>query len=195
MARECSIEGCFDVVFARDWCSAHYTRWYRHGDPLAGGPSRGDIILWLKQEIPTRVRSDDCWEWPYYKDPSGYGRISYGGETGRLVSHLALECDGRKRPPFPEDKALHSCDNPSCFNPVHLRWGTQQNNTEDAVSRLRHHHGETHRNAKLTEENVRAILIDARSHAAIARDYNVQREAVSKIKQGKRWKHIERVAL
>lgn len=31
---ECSIEGCEGAVFARGWCSKHYTRWQRHGDPL-----------------------------------------------------------------------------------------------------------------------------------------------------------------
>lgn len=29
----CSIEGCTSPVFARGWCSAHYARWQRHGDP------------------------------------------------------------------------------------------------------------------------------------------------------------------
>ena len=32
----CSIEGCDKPVDSRGWCSAHYTRWLRHGDPLAG---------------------------------------------------------------------------------------------------------------------------------------------------------------
>ena len=36
----CSIEGCDqEPCNGRGWCQAHYTRWHRHGDPLAGGPS------------------------------------------------------------------------------------------------------------------------------------------------------------
>lgn len=29
----CSIEACDKAAFCRGWCSAHYSRWQRHGDP------------------------------------------------------------------------------------------------------------------------------------------------------------------
>ena len=32
----CSIEGCERASRARGWCLAHYRKWQRHGDPLAG---------------------------------------------------------------------------------------------------------------------------------------------------------------
>lgn len=31
----CAIEGCAKSVRVRGWCVMHYTRWRRHGDPLA----------------------------------------------------------------------------------------------------------------------------------------------------------------
>jgi hypothetical protein len=36
MNMNCSIEGCEKPVQARGWCSAHWARWKRHGDPLGG---------------------------------------------------------------------------------------------------------------------------------------------------------------
>lgn len=30
----CEVNGCWQYSFARGWCRRHYTRWYRHGDPL-----------------------------------------------------------------------------------------------------------------------------------------------------------------
>lgn len=31
---ECSIEGCASRAFCRGWCTKHYSRWQRHGDPM-----------------------------------------------------------------------------------------------------------------------------------------------------------------
>ena len=36
-ARGCCIEGCDRPFHAKEMCSAHYTRQWRFGDPLAGG--------------------------------------------------------------------------------------------------------------------------------------------------------------
>lgn len=37
----CSIHGCCNPARHRGWCNAHYLRWRRHGDPLAGASFRG----------------------------------------------------------------------------------------------------------------------------------------------------------
>lgn len=51
--RTCTIDGCEKPYLARGWCSAHWTRWKRHGDPLAGGPPR--------RPMPDRCTADeDC---------------------------------------------------------------------------------------------------------------------------------------
>jgi hypothetical protein len=36
----CVMEGCSGVVHGRGWCKAHYLRWRRHGNPLAGSTFR-----------------------------------------------------------------------------------------------------------------------------------------------------------
>lgn len=35
----CSLPECSQTAMARGWCSKHYTRWRRHGDPLANNTS------------------------------------------------------------------------------------------------------------------------------------------------------------
>jgi hypothetical protein len=32
--RTCSIPGCAGRHYSRGWCHMHYSRWYKHGDPL-----------------------------------------------------------------------------------------------------------------------------------------------------------------
>lgn len=73
-----------------------------------------------------------CWPWLGASNQFGYGQIR-DGERARLATHVALEIDGRPRPDGA--LALHSCDNPICVNPNHLRWGTKRDNTLDMIER------------------------------------------------------------
>lgn len=36
----CAIDSCGKIIFAKGYCSGHYARMWRHGDPLAGNRSR-----------------------------------------------------------------------------------------------------------------------------------------------------------
>lgn len=50
--RTCSIPGCDKPHLSRGWCSAHWTRWKRHGDPLGGGTAR--------QPMPDHCTAEGC---------------------------------------------------------------------------------------------------------------------------------------
>lgn len=93
------------------------------------------VKRWLEATVD--LDPSDCWEWPY----------AFGGRypqmwdkrmgKNRYVSHVVLEKSGRPRPEPPNHYSLHSCDNPSCVNPAHLRWGSQKDNGEDMALRGR----------------------------------------------------------
>ena len=84
-----------------------------------------------------RIVKDDeeCWGWSGTNNGVGYGYLRIDKRL-RLATHVALEVDNR---PMPDGGAcaLHSCDNPPCTNPKHLRWGTFAENTQDALDRNR----------------------------------------------------------
>ena len=54
----CEIEGCGMKSYVKGWCNAHYLRWRRHGNPLAGSYSKrikidsNELKKLLDREIP-----------------------------------------------------------------------------------------------------------------------------------------------
>lgn len=84
-----------------------------------------------------------CLLWTGRLQPEGDypGQISFNNER-RLVAHVALELDGR--PLLPGQEVLHSCDQPSCFEPRHLRGGTHKENIAQRDARGRTARGERH---------------------------------------------------
>lgn len=79
--------------------------------------------------------NDDCWIWQGKRNVKGYGIIQIDGV--RQAHRHAWSLNAGE--PAPADKlVLHSCDNPPCCNPRHLRLGTRHDNMQDAVKRRRH---------------------------------------------------------
>mgnify|MGYP001946582882 CR=1 FL=1 len=85
---------------------------------------------------------------------------------------------------------MHTCDNPECINPKHLRLGTAWENTQDMIQKGRKPVGEEVPAAKLTEDEVVRIFNDSRGCTTIAKEYGVSKKTVLNIRHGKSWKHL-----
>jgi formylmethanofuran dehydrogenase subunit E len=76
---------------------------------------------------PFKRRS--CLEWKGLLDEDGYGRVKVNNTDTRVHRAFFSLWYGVKLEP--SDVLLHECDNPRCFNPFHLRKGTQAENIRD----------------------------------------------------------------
>lgn len=122
--RKCVVDGCQKTLIARGWCSGHYQKWRRHGDPevtlaYRDGPE-GSFMNRTK-------RQGDCLVWTGFIDWGGYGKISNpGGST--LAHRYAWE---RVHGSVPEGLFVdHICHNRACVNVEHLRLATRSQNAQ-----------------------------------------------------------------
>jgi DNA-binding CsgD family transcriptional regulator len=138
------------------------------------------------------VADSGCWEWQASKNPAGYGwfamndtmflahRASWIIHNGDIPAGLCI---------------LHSCDNPACVNPAHLRVGTHFENTRDKYERGRELHlkGSQNGRATLTEDQVAKILSlqsSGLSRSEVAERFGISRPMLARIWARKLWKHV-----
>lgn len=161
--------------------------------------------FWKKVGAPNER---GCREWLACRDGDGYGVVSHpSSKHNRRATHVALELhDGL--PVLPGTVVMHSCDNPSCVEPTHLKRGTAAENTSDMIAKKRNSRGDRHWSklrpeltlrgaknpcAKLTAPQVLEIrerAVSGQHPAKIAADYGVTRQCVLLIVNRTNWKHL-----
>ncbi len=144
--------------------------------------------FWSKVAISSNI--DACWPWRAYRNTRGYGMFGTSSYVVHLANRVAYAISKGTTPG--DVFILHRCDNPACVNPKHLFPGNQKDNMSDAKLKGRRASviGTKNPRAKLTEEQVIAIRADARRQTAIAMDYGVTQNMVSRIKTMKSWTHL-----
>lgn len=130
-----------------------------------------------------REGPDQCWPWLLSCKPQGYGIAHYQGKqwiAHRLAYSLAVGS-------IPAGLIImHTCDNPPCCNPRHLRPGTVGDNNHDSISKGRQasRKGEHNGNAKLTDKQVRQIVAAEGTCCAIAKRFGVHNTHISRLRRG-----------
>lgn len=140
-----------------------------------------------------------CWEWQHAKAWNGYGlftlpkHVSVRAHRFSYVIHKGPLPHGKAWGGSKQDLVIrHKCHNPCCVNPDHLIPGTVQQNTQDMIDAGRFYGaGEANRQAKLTNEQVRAIRLDTRHPLDIAAAYGISRPTVQGILSGRRWRSVK----
>jgi len=80
-------------------------------------------------------RGEGCWLWLGGKHKFGYGTFRAGKA---VIGAHRYSWQLHSGQPIPEGSfVLHSCDNPPCVNPAHLRLGSPKDNMQDMSTRGR----------------------------------------------------------
>jgi len=133
-----------------------------------------------------RREPDECWPWGGFQDDDGYGIFNWHGRrTGAHTLALSFTTGEVRAAKL---DTCHSCNNPPCVNPAHLRFDTRQSNVDDMISA-----GRQGRPGKLTDEQI--ITIRERRAAGarqmdLAQQFGVSNGQISMIVRGNRWAHV-----
>ena len=139
----------------------------------------------------------DCINWSKSLGHNGYGITTRNNKTYR--AHRLVYCDYHNID-HSDIKGMvvrHTCDNRKCINPEHLVIGTHQDNMDDMKKRNRTAKGEAHGRAKLSEVDIKTIrdryIRGSKVHGllAIAKDFGVAFQTVSKIVNRHRWQSVQ----
>jgi len=152
----------------------------RHGHTLRLDPT---ARFW---NAVNKGAAEDCWEWQSTTN-HGYGVIAFGGRGGGMTLAHRHSYELANGPIPAGGHILHSCDNPPCVNPRHLRLGGHDENMSDMALR------ERGSKTKLTAQQVREIrrsYADGETQKALAIRYGVAKGNISYIVTGKTWKHV-----
>ena len=129
------------------------------------------------------VTESGCWIWVAQTNAKGYGRLrNDGGSTyAHRISYQLYKGE------VPGDMlVLHSCDNPTCVNPAHLRLGTNSDNMIDMYQRNRFP------NQTLNTKTAKIIYNRCKEGAKqvdLAKEFKVHFSTISDIATGKAWQH------
>ena len=89
----------------------------------------------LKRISDKTIRNQvGCWHWIGASSQDGYAKIFWNGRMENVTRVLHKVSNGAIPPKM---FMLHSCDNPGCVNPSHIRLGTNSENQKDRFRRHR----------------------------------------------------------
>lgn len=138
-------------------------------------------------------KSGSCWVWTRGRASTGYGKCYFHG-ANEYAHRVAYRLTNGLIPAGMH--VLHSCDNPPCCNPAHLRIGTHRENMADMFSRGRANRptGERQYKARLTAAIVVELRRRARSgesQCAMARALGVSEPTVNNAVTGVTWRTVD----
>jgi hypothetical protein len=130
-----------------------------------------------------------CWLWTDHRDECGYGKFRIGKQMF-LAHRFSFEIHKGQIPEGME--CMHTCDNPPCCNPSHLRAGSHKENCEDRTLKGRDilFSGERNGQHKLTARQVLIIRELSDPPEVIAEKFRISITQVKRLRNFQQWRHL-----
>lgn len=197
----CSHSGCSRPHAAKGYCTKHYQRWRKCGDPDGEGlrivqEGRDLADRFTKKFLRgIRVLENGCWaSETSYKGVHGYSELQISENNVQHSYRTHIFSYMHFRGNIPKGMLVcHKCDNRYCCNPDHLFLGTPSENSQDMVRKGRGLVGEKNPNTKFKEQDVLNIYADldrGMLRSQIAQKYGVKSETICHIANGRNWRHL-----
>lgn len=173
--RKCSL--CDAKHYALGLCNKHYKQKNSTSTVRATrGLSTDERFAFYTS--PSNPNGCNLWRGTAY---GGYGRFYVGANHHEAAHRHAYR---EEFGDIPDGMCVcHTCDNPLCVNPQHLFLGTNQENTQDKVSKSR-------QSMVLDSEDVERIVADSRPTRAVALEFGVCTRTIGDIRNGHTRTHV-----
>lgn len=136
----------------------------------------------------------DCIDHGQIGSKFGYGSttVTEGGVRRRTSLHRAMYCKhkGCKLVEIDNLVIMHTCDNPRCINPKHLKLGTGLDNILDRQVKKRNYTKLTREQVIFVRENYKPYDKEFGS-AALARRFGVDASTVNRAANGHGWRDYD----
>ena len=148
----------------------------------------------LRERFHSNVRKTrGCWFWTGAKDQRGYGVLKVWPKMikAHRISWTLFRGEIPKGSGYHGTMVIHSCDNPACVNPRHLRLGTALDNAIDREVRGR---GKQTKLNKKTVLEIRTLNPGKRAPwgylTFFSEIYGVSKTTLSAIWKNKSWRYV-----
>jgi hypothetical protein len=181
MKPNCSQPGCTEPTHCKGLCKRHYQQQWRTGKPEIVRPNPHGTLEGRFWRYVTKGEPGACWRWTGFCDKDGYGKLR-DGEANRPAHVISWEVHFG---PVPDGMfVLHSCNNPPCPNPSHLKLGNHQENMQDRIAAGHYATGEQHPMAKFSDQVVQAVREAVGTYEQIAERFGMSESHVGNIRRG-----------
>jgi len=124
----CKVEGCGKKHYALDFCSQHYQKFKRYGDPLAGTTAKLHGMTGTAEYETWRNMKKRCY------NPNSYDYHNYGGRgiivCDRWIHSFSNFYNDMGNKPFPKAQIDREV-NDGNYEPDNCKWVTNEENSHN----------------------------------------------------------------